>query len=345
MSQKMKAIGFTEHLPIENENSLIDIIVDKPISKGRDLLVKVEAVSVNPVDIGVRSNGRGQLLHPKVIGWDAVGTVVSIGNLIQNFKVGDKVFYAGSFKRSGSNSEYQLVDERIVGKAPTSIDNSEIAAMPLTSLTAYEALFEQMNLELSGNAKVENLSKTILIINGAGGVGSIATQLAKLAGLTVITIASRKESISWCKQHGAEYVVNHRNDLVKQVRNVINGKYVDYILGLSDLDGHWNEICELIKPAGQIVSITENRKPIDLKKLTKKRGKFSWEWMYSKSFYKTYDMGTQGEILNLIAELLDSNQITSTLTKKISPINAENLRLAHKLVESHHMIGKVVVAN
>lgn len=250
------------------------------------------------------------------------------------------MFYAGSFIRPGSNSEYQLVDERIVGHAPKELTDEEVAAMPLTSLTAYEALFEQMGLELNSS---KNKGKNILIINGAAGVGSTATQLAHLAGLTVISTASRPDSIAWTKDHGADYVVNHRKNLITQVRK-IGYKYVDYILELNDLDGHWKEMCELIKPEGHIVSITENHRPINLRLLTKKKAHFSWEWMYTKSYYHTDDMISQHEILDKIAQMLDNGKLKSTLNKTLSPLNAQNLRKAHKLVESGHMTGKVVVS-
>jgi len=340
----MKAIGFAAHLPIENPKSLEDFSLAVPEARGHDLLVRTEAVSVNPVDVGVRGGGHASLKQPKIIGWDAYGIVSEVGPQVTFFKPGDAVFYAGSFKRSGSNSAYQLVDERIVGHAPTKLSPAASAAMPLTSLTAYEALFEQLAIPFDPQHLDDdrNQGKTILIISGAGGVGSVATQLAKLAGLTVIATASRSASVQWVKDHGADVVVNHRHDLVSEVRQA-GYHNVDYILGLNDLDGHWNEMCELIKPAGHIASITENQRPLDLKRLTKKRGTFSWEWMYSKSYYQTPDMVTQHTILNTIARLLDEGQLKSTLTTTLTPLNAKSLRQAHQMIERHHMIGKVVV--
>ena len=339
----MKAIGFKKHLKIDDPESLIDFEMKKPTAKGHDLLVKVNAVSVNPVDIGVRKGGHSVLKTPKAIGWDACGVVEEVGSKVSLFKPGDRIFYAGSFIRSGSDGEYQLVDERIVGHAPETLKDNEAAAMPLTSLTAYEALFEQMDLTWNQEKKNKQ-HKTILIINGAGGVGSVATQLAHLAGLTVIATASRPDSIKWTQDHGADYVVNHREDLVKQVRK-LGFKYVDYILELKDLDGHWKEMCELIKPEGHIVSITENHRPINLRLLTKKKAHFSWEWIYTKSYYQTDDMITQHDILDKIAQMLDSGKLRCTMTKSLTPLNATNLRKAHKLVESGHMTGKVVVSD
>lgn len=337
----MKAIGFSEHLDIKDPKSLFEFETPKPTPKGHDLLVKVNAVSVNPVDVGVRRSGHGKLSKPKIIGWDACGIVEKVGSQVSLFSPGDRVYYAGSFKRSGSNSEYQLVDERIVGNAPKSLTDAQAAAMPLTSLTAYEALFEQLSLSQD---KTSNEGKTILIINGAGGVGSVATQLASNAGLTVIATASRPESINWVKSHGATDVVNHRKNLVNEVHK-LGYKYVDYILELKDIDSHWKEMCELIKPEGAIVSITENRRPINLRLLTPKKAIFAWEWMYTKSYYHTPDMQSQHDILNKIATLIDNSELQCTLTQSLSPINADNLREAHNLVENGHMIGKVVVTD
>lgn len=335
----MKAIGFDEHLPITNPRSLFEFETPLPKLKEHDLLVHVEAVSVNPVDTYVRKGGRGKLKQPKVIGYDAYGVVDQIGPAVTLFQPGDRVFYAGSILRSGSDSEYQAVDERIVGHAPKSLSAAKIAAMPLTSLTAYESLFEQLALPKDPQS---NRGNTILIINGTGGVGSVATQLAHLAGLTVIATAGHPEGVKWAKEHGADLVVNHHQDLVQQVR-ALGYHYVDYILELNDIDGHWKKMCELIKPNGHIASITENHRPINLRLLTKKRGHFAWEWMYTKSYYQTPDMQSQHEILDRVATLLDAGKLQSTLTKKLAPINAETLRKAHQLIEQGHMIGKVVI--
>ncbi|WP_251897939.1 zinc-binding alcohol dehydrogenase family protein [Lactiplantibacillus paraplantarum] len=339
----MHAIGFTDHLPIENPASLQDVTITKPTPHGHDILVQIQAVAVNPVDVGVRKAGHEHLTRPKILGWDATGIVTAVGKAVTLFQPGDWVFYAGSFNRPGCDSAYHLVDERLVGHAPKTLTPAACAAMPLTSLTAYEALFEQLHISFDpAKPNFQKRNQTVLIINGTGGVGSIATQLAKLAGLTVISSASRPESITWTQQHGADLVVNHRHDLVREV-HALGIKDVDYILGLSDLDSHWDEMCALIKPGGHIASITENRRPIDLKKLTKKRGTFAWEWMYSKSYYHTADMISQHYILDTIANLLDHDLLKSTLSQTLQPINALNLRQAHQLIEQRHMIGKVVI--
>lgn len=339
MTNMMTAVGFQEHLPIEADDSLMAVELPVPVAQGHDILVAVQAISVNPVDVGVRG-GHGTLKQSKVIGWDAVGVVQTVGEQVTLFQPGDRVYYAGDFKRPGSNSQYQLVDERLVGLAPAKLNNAQAAAMPLTTLTAWEALFEKMQLTMN---PTDNQGQTILIINGAGGVGSIAIQLAKLAGLTVIATASRPETSAWVKQQGADIVLNHREDLVSAWRAQKQGKYVDMILGLSNLDAHWDEIADLIKPDGRIVSITENRQPIDLQRLTKKRASFAWEWMFSKAYYQTDNMSSQHQILTQAAQLFDQGVLKSTLTKTLSPMTVANLKLAHQLVESHHMIGKVVI--
>ncbi|MFC6260270.1 zinc-binding alcohol dehydrogenase family protein [Levilactobacillus fujinensis] len=338
----MRAIGFTQNLPLTDEKSFIEFFEPKPTPTGHDILVKVIATSVNPVDTGVRRGTQPPLKTPKVIGWDAYGSIEAVGDAVTLFHPGDRVFYAGSFKRPGTDSEYHLVDERIVGHAPTSLTAAQIAAVPLTSLTAWEALFEQMHLSIDDSAA--NAGKTLLVINGAGGVGSMATQLAHLAGLTVIATASRPETIAWTRDHGADAVVNHREDLVSQVK-ALGYPTIDYILELSNLNQHWNEIVSLIAPSGTIVSVTGNDTPIDLRALKQKRATFSWEWMYTKSFFETPDMITQHQILERIRELLDADKLKSTLTKTFTPISPDNLRAAHALVESNRMIGKVVITN
>ncbi|GDZ84232.1 alcohol dehydrogenase [Leuconostoc citreum] len=336
----IKAVGFDQHLPIENPESFQDIKIDTPEAHGHDLLVRVDGVSVNPVDTFVRKSGRkNRLSKPKIIGWDSVGVVIDAGEDVTLFHKGDRVWYAGDFTRSGSNAQNQLVDERIVGFAPKNLTDEQAAAVPLVGLTAYESLFEKLGIDWTGNEK-----ETLLIINGAGGVGSIAIQLAKLAGLTVIATASRDNSISWAKKMGADYVINHHQDLVSQVKH-LDTTYVDYILNLNNLDAHWNEIAELIKPDGQIVATTENHRLIDLQKLTKKRATFAWEWMYSKSYFKTETMISQNKILNHLSQLYIDNDLLPINTINYSVINASNMRKAHTDVETGAMIGKVVLTS
>ncbi|WP_157061318.1 zinc-binding alcohol dehydrogenase family protein [Liquorilactobacillus aquaticus] len=340
MPSNMKAVGFKRHLSLEDEESLFDFEMPIPKATGHDLLVKIEAIAVNPIDVSVRLNGSGEYEKPKILGWDACGTVVATGEQVGLFGEDDLVFYAGAFDRSGSNAEYQLVDERLVGHAPQGMDIADIAAMPLTSLTAWEALFEKMRLSIDKPS--ENKGKTLLVINGAGGVGSVATQLAHLAGLNVIATASRSETIAWTKDHGADQTINHRQPMPSQLYE-LGYENIDYILGLSDIDGHFKEMAEMIRPNGRIVSITGNKKPLDMGLLKPKSVEFMWEWMYTKSYYQLPEMITQHESLEKIARLLEQKKIKSTANKIIDGINAENLKAAHAMIETNSSIGKIVL--
>ena len=334
----MKAIGFKTSLPISDANSFIEFETEKPAPKGRDLLVKVAAVSVNPVDFKIRQNSaKDQVLDtPKVIGWDAVGTVEAVGDGVSLFKVGDEVYYAGDLTRSGSNAEYQLVDERIVGHKPKKLSLEEAAAMPLTALTAWEILFDRIRI----NEK--DKGKTILIIGGAGGVGSIAIQIAKkVAGLKVITTASRPETEEWCRKQGADYVFNHK-DLVNEMHGA-GFQQVDFILDFVDANQYWDIMVELIKPQGHIASITGSSVPVALDKLKSKSVSFSWELMYTRSMFQTEDMIEQHHILNEVARLLDDGILKSTLKATLSGFSAEHLKKAHQQLENGTTIGKVVI--
>jgi NADPH2:quinone reductase len=334
----MKAIGFKTSLPISDVNSFIEFETEKSAPKGRDLLVKVAAVSVNPVDFKIRQNSaKDQVLDtPKVIGWDAVGTVEAIGDGVSLFKVGDEVYYAGDLTRSGSNAEYQLVDERIVGHKPKKLSLEEAAAMPLTALTAWEILFDRIRI----NEK--DKGKTILIIGGAGGVGSIAIQIAKkVAGLKVITTASRPETEEWCREQGADYVFNHK-DLVNEMHEA-GFQQIDFILDFVDANQYWDIMVELIKPQGHIASITGSSVPVALDKLKSKSVSFSWELMYTRSMFQTEDMIEQHHILNEVARLLDDGVLKSTLKATLSGFSAENLKKAHQQLENNTTIGKVVI--
>lgn len=339
--KQQKAVGFYRHLPLSDPTSLQDLVINQPTIKSHDILVNVEGVSVNPVDTFVRGGGRRQQLkHPKIIGWDAVGKVVALGSQTSLFKIGDRVWYAGEFTRPGSNQEYQAVDERLVGRAATNLDFAQAAGIPLVGLTAYESLFEQLPLQLARPSKKQ--APTILIINGAGGVGSMAIQLAKLAGLTVIATASRPASIDWVTQLGADYVVNHHQDLPTQV-HALGFKDVDYIMNLNNLDAHWKDITRLIKPEGYVVATTENHHPIDLQSLTKKWVHFTWEWMYSKAYYQSERMISQHQILDQLAQWYEEGKLKPIVTRSYRPINAANLIKAQADVETGKMIGKVTL--
>lgn len=335
----MKAIGFKSSLAIEEKDSFIEFEAVKPTPSGHDLLVKIEAVSVNPVDFKIRQSAAKDtvLETPKIIGWDAVGIVQAVGEKATLFEVGDPVYYAGDITKQGSNAEYQIVDERIVGKKPKSLSVEEAVAMPLTTLTAWEILFDRIRINPE-----KDKGKSILIIGGAGGVGSIAIQLAKkLAGLNVIATASRPESIAWCKEQGADFVVNHKN-LVEEVRNA-GFQYVDFILDFVDTNFYWDIMAELIKPQGHIASITGSAEPVVLNKLKGKSVSFSWELMYTRSMFETDDIQEQHNILNKTADLLDEGVLKHTLKETLIGLTAENFKKAHQKLESGTTIGKIAI--
>jgi len=334
----MEAIGFKQSLAITEQDSFVSFETAIPQASGRDILVKVKAISVNPVDYKIRQNSaKGVTLDdPKIIGWDAAGTVEAVGEEVSLFKVGDDVYYAGDIKRSGCNTEYQLVDERIVGKKPSSLSYGEAAAMPLTTLTAWEMLFERFGI--TDNDK----GKSILIIGGAGGVGSIATQLAKnVAGLVVISTASREETIAWCKLQGADHVVNHK-DIISEVHKA-GFQQVDFIIDCADLNFYWDALVELIKPQGKIGSISDPKQPINLIQLKSKSASFHWEFMFTRSSSQTDDMISQSQILSSAAELFDKQTLKSTLNNTMQGFSVDNIKEAHELLESGKAIGKTVI--
>ncbi|MDT0685724.1 zinc-binding alcohol dehydrogenase family protein [Autumnicola psychrophila] len=335
----MKAVGFKKSLPVEDQNSFIEFETEKPSPGENDLLVKIEAVSVNPVDFKVRRGAAKdkELENPKIIGWDASGTVEEVGESVKNFKKGDEVFYSGAIGRPGCNAEYQLVDERSAGHKPQNLSWEEAAAMPLTALTAWECIFERLPItENSGNNKV------ILVIGGAGGVGSIGIQiLKKLTQLKVIATASRDETEEWCRERGADVVVNHKN--LEQEMKSKGFDQVDYILNFSNTDIHWNAMAELIKPQGHICSIVETKDPVDLNKIKNKSVAFHWELMFTRPMFETEDMHKQHEILERISSLLEEEILESTLNKTFHGLKAETFRDVHKLQESGKSIGKNVI--
>lgn len=336
---KIKAVALKEYLPIDRENSLFDTELDMPSPKGRDLLIRIKAVSVNPVDVKVRAPKARIEEQPRVLGWDAAGIVEAVGEDVTLFQPGDEVYYAGSIVRSGSNAEFQLVDERIVGRKPSTLDWAEAAALPLTTLTAWEALHDR--LRVSKNP-TDNEGKSILIIGAAGGVGSIATQLASLAGLTVIGTASRQESADWAKEHGAHHIITHYEDFAEQIQQ-LGLDAPEYILCLNSTDKHWEGMAKALAPQGIICSIVETKEAFDLNKLKDKSGTFVWELMFTRAMFETKDMIAQHELLNDAAKLVDEGKLVTTLTERLSPFNAANMREAHRRLESGSMIGKLVV--
>jgi zinc-binding alcohol dehydrogenase family protein len=308
------------------DHTFAEIELPKPSPAGRDLLVKVEAISVNPVDYKQRK----QATASKVLGWDAAGTVEAVGAQVTLFKPGDAVYYAGDVTRPGANSEFHLVDERIVGRKPKTLDFAQAAAMPLTSITAWEAFYDRMKI-VSG--------RSMLIIGGAGGVGSIGIQLAKNSGLRVIATASRPETVAWVKELGADQVVNHREDLVSQIK-----KPVDYIANFSgDLDAYWPAMAELVAPQGALVAIVGNTRPMAMDVVRSKCATMCWELMFTRPRFQTADMIEQHKLLNEVAARLDAGKLKCTLKETLAPISGANLKKAHERLESGSMIGKLVL--
>tara|TARA_B100001057_G_C22723697_1_gene900769 strand:+ start:210 stop:1217 length:1008 start_codon:yes stop_codon:yes gene_type:complete len=332
----MKAIGYQKSLPIENELSLQDIELETPTAHGHDILVEVKAVSVNPVDFKIRQAMPAAEGEYKVIGWDATGVVKSVGEDVSLFKPGDKVWYAGDITRSGSNAQFQLVDERIVGHMPSSLSYGEAAALPLTSITAWELLFDRLNV-----AKNDD-SKSILVIGAAGGVGSIMVQLLKQrTKLNIIASASRAETISWLEDLGADTIVNHRNPLSEEFA-AKNLSEVDYVVSLNNTEQHLPEIEKVVKPQGQFALI-DDPETLNIVPFKNKSVSVHWELMFTRSLFKTDDMQEQHVILNNVATMIDQGQIKTTVGEHLGKINAANLRKAHQHLESQTAKGKVVL--
>jgi len=334
----MKAITFYRPLPVSNPESLVDVTVERPSPGPRDLLVEVRAISVNPVDTKVRRNTQPEAGEPKVLGWDVAGVVVGVGSEVSLFKVGDEVFYAGSIARAGGNSERHLVDERIVGRKPQSLSFAEAAALPLTAITAWELLFDRLRVPYG----VKHSDGALLIINGAGGVGSILTQIARrLTGLTVIATASRPESIDWCTQMGAHHVIDHRQPLDEELAR-IGIPEVPYVASLTATAQHLPAILRALAPQGALALI-DDPATLDIVPFKRKSLSVHWELMFTRPLFGTPDMIRQHRLLNEVADLVDAGVLRSTLRQTLGPINAANLRNAHGIVESGRSIGKVVL--
>lgn len=330
----VKAIAVNPKEP----SRFIAIELPQPVPGENDLLVEVKAVSINPVDTkvhkGVQKSG---LDAPKILGWDASGIVKAVGSSVKNFKAGDEVWYAGDITRSGSNASEQLIDSRIVSVKPKSLNWAQAAAMPLTTLTAWEALFEHLKIQEASD------DKTLLIIGGAGGVGSLAIPFASLQSkVKVIATASRPESAQWCLDRGADLTVSYKDLKGELAKHDI--KQVDFILCLNDTDGHWDAITDLIAPMGHICTIVENEHPLDMNKLKLKSAALHWELMYTRSMFNTPDIAQQGEILRQVAALVDEGKVTTTLSETLHGLTVESIEAAHAKVLDGHMQGKVVVA-
>ena len=334
----MKAVALENYLPIDDPKAFLDVDLPKPTAAGRDLLVAVKAVSVNPVDTKIRRSQPDKVENPpRVLGWDASGIVEAVGPDVTLFKPGDDVYYAGDITRSGSNAEFQLVDERIVGLKPKSLGFAEAAALPLTTITAYESFFDRLGIDRDGADKGQSL----FIIGAGGGVGSIAIQLAKAAGLVVIATASRPETEAWVKELGADHVVNHRKPMVEQVR-ALGFHHVDHIAIFNDMR-HWDAAVELIRPQGGIVSIDNVDVPMPMGVMKTKSASLHWEFMFTRAMHQTPDMIEQHKLLTYVANEIDARRIRTTLNEVLTPINAKNIRAVHALIESGKAKGKIVV--
>jgi zinc-binding alcohol dehydrogenase family protein len=335
----VKAIGLYRYLPIDDPESLLDLDVEDPRPAGRDLLVEVKAIAVNPVDYKSRAPRAQVETAPKILGWDVAGVVKGAGPEATLFKPGDSVYYAGSRTRPGGNSELHLVDERIVGRKPRNLRFADAAALPLTTLTAWEALFDRLGISRTG----ADAGRTVLVIGGAGGVGSIAIQLAKrVARLRVIATASRPESSKWARELGADDVIDHTKDLAPQLA-ALGRAEVDYILCCNSTDHHFPGFAAIIAPQGKICSIVNTTKPVDLAPLMQKSVTFAWELMFTRPMFQTADMLVQHQILDETATLVEAGTLKTTAATRLSPINAANLRKAHALLESGHVVGKIVL--
>ena len=336
----MRAIGYNTPLPIEQDHSLVDVDLARPSPSGRDLLVEIKAISVNPADTKVRANARPEANTWKVLGWDAAGVVVEVGPETTLFKPGDEVFYAGSITRPGTYAEFHLVDERIVGRKPRTLDWAESAALPLTSITAWESLFDR--LDVNGRS-VPGAAPAILIIGGAGGVGSIAIQIArKLTDLTVIATASRPETRAWASDLGAHHVLDHSKPLAQEVAALGIGP-LPFVLSTTNTDDHVSQIVELMAPQGRFALI-DDPKALDVNPFKRKSISVHWEFMFTRSMFGTADIAEQGNLLNKVSRLVDEGAIRTTLAEEFGRINASNLKRAHTLIESGRARGKISLA-
>lgn len=336
--KQMRAIGYQQPGSIDRDAALVDIELPTPRPEGQDILVEVKAVSVNPVDIKIRQSAKPDSGDWKVLGWDAAGIVTAVGPDVTLFQPGDPVFYAGAIGRPGTNAEYHLVDERIVGMKPKTLDWAAATALPLTSITAWEMLFDRLEVKRS----VPGATAAILIIGGAGGVGSIAIQMARaLSDLTVIATASRPETIAWVKEMGAHHVINHSLPLAEQMAALGLGAPA-FVFSTTQTDRHIDQIAELIAPQGRF-GLIDDPAILDISQFKRKSVSVHWELMFTRSMFNTVDLAQQGKLLNEVSRLVDEGVLRTTLTERYSPINAANLKQVHQLIESGKARGKIVL--
>lgn len=336
----MRAVGYQQSLPIDQDEALMDVELPRPEPGPCDLLVEIKAVSLNPVDTKVRMRAQAEPGGYKVLGFDAAGIVRGVGSDVSLFKEGDEVFYAGAITRQGTNAEFHVVDERLVGTKPKSLGFEEAAALPLTTLTAWETLFDRLDIRRS----VKGAANAVLIVGGAGGVGSIAIQLARrLTDLTVIATASRPDTQAWVKELGAHHVIDHGKPLAAQVEALGIGAPA-FVFSITHTDNHFAEIAKAIAPQGRFALIDDPKGPLDIMLLKGKSVSIHWESMFTRSTFQTADMERQHEILNEASRLVDAGTIRTTLAEIVGPINAANLKRAHALIESNRTRGKLVLS-
>ena len=336
----MKAVAYLQSLPIDHADALLDADLPEPEPLAYDLRVRVAAVSVNPVDTKIRRGVAPAAGQPKVLGWDAVGVVDAVGDAVTLFKPGDRVWYAGDITRAGSNAEFQCVDERLVGRAPATLSDTEAAALPLTAITAWELLFDRFGV-------TPETRGTLLVVGGAGGVGSVLIQLARqLTALTVVATASRAATQDWVRQLGAHQVIDHRQPLAAQVQRLVDAGQiapVTHVASLTQTDQHWDQLVELLAPQGKIGLIDDPASPLDVMQLKRKSLSLHWELMFTRSIFRTADMQRQHDLLNQVADLVDAGRVRSTLAQHFGTITAANLRRAHAQIESGTTLGKIVL--
>lgn len=336
MEYAMKAIGFNQPLPVSDPRALVDLDLPEPEYGKQDLLVEVQAIAVNPADTKVRASARPAPGTWRILGWDAVGRVRAVGSRVTGFKPGDRVFYAGAIDRPGSYAELQAVDVRIAAHAPATLGDEDAAALPLTTLTAWETLFDRLRVQ----QPVVGAANAIVVIGGAGGVGSMTIQLARaLTDLTVIATASRPETVAWAKKMGAHHVIDHRQPLAPQVEALGLGAPA-FVFSTTHTEDYLPDIVELIAPQGRIALIDDPRS-LDIVPLKRKSLSIHWEFMFTRPLLETADIARQQDILRNVAQLVDQGKIVTTRTRSIGVINAENLRTAHALLESGQAIGKI----
>lgn len=338
----MKAFAYSQSLAITEPAALFEIELATPELAAHDVLVKIAAIAVNPVDTKVRLNTPA-LNQARVLGWDACGEIVAVGSAVSQFSIGQQVYYAGDLNRQGSNAEYQAVDSRLIALAPRSLSAAQAAALPLTSITAYEILFDRLKVARKSASATAN-AKTLLITGAAGGVGSILIQLARqLTDLTIIATASRPQSADWCRELGAHHVINHQHEMLPQLQ-ALGITEVDMVASLTHTGDYLEQLIACLKPQGQL-AVIDDMPVLNAMLLKAKSISLHWEMMFTRSMFNTADMHQQGELLAEVAELVDAGRLRTTLNQVLTPINLANLITAHSQIEAGRTIGKIVLSN